>query len=117
MSFGHFPNLSALWRSCRSWLGARTVSILASAGMLAPTLNVDGLLSAARCFFLWRSKYCSPEPGMLNADSEDQRWFDHRLGVDDGLLVEHNTQSHKKSDPAGKGTFYVASRCWEWVIC
>src|ERR1700722_2450714 len=38
--------------------------------MLAPTLNSDGLLSAPRCLFLWRLKRCSPEPGMLNGDSE-----------------------------------------------
>jgi len=47
---------------------AQCVSIFANGGMLAPTLSGDEILFAARCFFLWRSKYCSPELGMLNTE-------------------------------------------------
>ena len=104
MPFGVFPNLSELPA------GTRPVSILASAGMLASSRDDDGLLSVARCFFLWRSKYCGPEPGMLNAESEEHRWFDHRFRVDDDPLAEHHTSSHEKSDQVGKGTSYVENR-------
>src|ERR1700690_1394295 len=62
--FGHFPNLSEFLA------GARPVSILSSAGMLAPTLHDDAIPWAARPFFPWRSKRYCPDPGMLNGDRE-----------------------------------------------